>query len=48
MSGEASPMELTRFVELLRASSSSVHIHRGRQKKKCARVLLIIAIVDEM
>jgi hypothetical protein len=33
MSGEASPMELTRFVELLRASSSSVHIHRGRTKK---------------
>ncbi len=32
MSGEASPMELTRFVELLRASSSSVHIHRGRTK----------------
>jgi hypothetical protein len=47
MSGEGSPMELTRFVELLRASSSSVHIHRGRQKK-CARVLLIIAIVDEI
>jgi hypothetical protein len=33
MSGEASPMELTRFVELLRATSSSAHIHRGRTEK---------------
>jgi hypothetical protein len=33
MSGEGSPMELTRFVELLRASSSTVHIRRGRTKK---------------